>query len=260
MTKQLFLSLMILLITLPLFAFKSIENTRYVAAPQFALVDKSILTSGNLEIEDRRKMGTDIDNAEIKHYEAVIQNLKNLSDNMEMYEEATKTEKEDTMVDHDDASLFYDLGVSLNNAGMNRKAIGAYKKAIEINPNYIEAHYNLALSYLILNDTVAALKKYKLLKNLAPKMAENLYKQADFIASLNIFGGYVVQVGAYKTLDNANKIAEKLKSDYLYVYIDKLDNLNKVKILGINTKEEANLMIEEISKKFKFKPYLITEQ
>jgi tetratricopeptide (TPR) repeat protein len=260
MKKQLFLPLLILLITLPLFAFKSIENTPQKATSQFALVDKSILTSGNLEIDDKKIIGTDINNVEIKHSNAVIQKLESLVDNMEMHEEITKTEEEDTMVRHDDATLYYNLGISLNNSSMNKKAVEAYKKAIEINPNYIEAHYNLALSYLILNDKVAALEKYKQLKNIAPEMAENLYKHSAVIASLNILSGYVVQVGAYKSLDNANKIIEKLNSDYLYVYIDKTDNLNKVKIHGIKTKKEANLLIEEISGKFKFKPYLVTEQ
>lgn len=259
MKKQLFLSILILLITLPLFAFKSVENTQQIAIPQFALVDKSILTSGNLEIEDKKTIGTDIDNTAIKHYDADIQNNEGLSDNTEMYEEVTKTEKEDPMVGHDDASLYYNLGVSLNNASKNREAVEAYKKAIEINPNYIEAHYNLALSYLILNDKVAALEKYKLLKNLAPKLAENLYNHSVFMASSNILSGYVLQVGAFKTLDNANKIIDKLKSDYLYVYSDKIENLNKVKIHGIKTIKEVDLMIEEISEKFKLKPYLVKE-
>ena len=157
MKKQFFLSLLVLLITLPLFAFKAVENTQQIAIPQFELVDKSILTSGNLEIEYKKTMGTDMNN-----------------------EEVTKTEKEDSMVGHDDAR--------------------------------------------------------------------------------NILSGYVVQVGAYKTLDNANKIIEKLKSDYLYANIDKMDNLNKVKIHGIKTIKEANLIIEEINEKFKLNPYLVKEQ
>ncbi len=179
MKKQLFLSLLVLLITLPLFAFKAIENTQQKAITQFALVDKSILTSGNLEIEDIKTIETDIDNAAIKHYDTDIQNIERLSYNTEMYEEVTKTE-EDPIVEHDDAR--------------------------------------------------------------------------------NILSGHVVQVGAYKTLDNATKIIEKLKLDHLYVYIDKIDNWNKVKIYGIKTIQEANLIIEEINEKFKLTPYLVREQ
>ncbi len=70
MKKQLFLSLLVLLITLPLFAFKAVENIQQIAIPQFALVDKSILTSGNLEIEYKTTMRTDIDNAVIKNKHA----------------------------------------------------------------------------------------------------------------------------------------------------------------------------------------------
>lgn len=260
MKERSFLSLLIALITLPSFAFHFPENTQHIATPQFATVDKSILTSGNLETEDNKITGTDINEAEIKHYDAVIQNLESLPDNTDMHEELTEKDKEHAMVKYDDAGLYYHLGVSLNNAGMNKKAVEAYKKAIEINPDYIEAHYNLALSYLILNDKVAALEKYKQLKNLAPKIAENLYNYTAVIASLNILGGYVVQVGAYKSLDNAKKIIEKINSDYLYVYIDRIDNLNKVKIHGIKTIKEADLIIQEIREKIKLNPYVIKEQ
>ncbi len=179
MKNQLFLSLLVLLITFPLFAFKAIENTQQKAITQFALVDKSILTTGNFEIENKNTMETDIDNLVIKHYDTDIQNIEGLSDSTKTYEDLTKTE-EDPKVAHDDAK--------------------------------------------------------------------------------NILSGYVVQVGAYKTLDNANKLIEILKLDYLYAYIDKIDNLNKVKIHGIKTIKEANLIIEEINEKLKLKPYLLREQ
>lgn len=260
MKKQWLLSLPLLLIPLALFAFESNDAKQHLMIPQFALVDKSILTSGNLEIEDKGSIGARIYKQTIQHYDEDPQNPERLSGNKETNEEAAKTENDDSISGRNDASLYYNLGVSFNNAGMNKHAVEAYKKAIELNPDYIDAHYHLALSYLTLNDTDAAHKKYMQLKTLAPQIAENLHKHAAFLASSNILNGYIVQVGAYKDLNNANELVEKIKSDYLYVYIDKKNELNKVKIHGIKTKKDANLIIREISEKMNLKAYLVRKQ
>jgi tetratricopeptide (TPR) repeat protein len=42
-------------------------------------------------------------------------------------------------------------------SGMHRKAIEKYKEAIRIKPGFAAAHYNLAITYLILNERNAAL-------------------------------------------------------------------------------------------------------
>jgi len=179
MKEKVFLSLLVVLLSLPLFAFKVIENTQLKAIPQFVLVDKSILTSGNFDIEDNKTVEPDIDNVVIKHHDTDISDNGDVSDNTEMYEEVLGTERADPLAGNNDAE--------------------------------------------------------------------------------HISGGYVVQVGAYKSPDNAHKIFEKIRSDYLYAYIDRADNFNKVKIYGIQTLKEANLIIEEIHEKYRLTPYLLKE-
>jgi hypothetical protein len=144
------------------------------------LVDKSILTSGRFDIENRKTMEPDIENAVMEHHDTDIPRNEAVSDNTEMYDDVSRIERADSMTGYGD-----------------------------------EEH---------------------------------------------ISGGYVVQVGAYKTYDNAHKIFEELKSDYRYAYIDRADNFSKVKIYGIQTLKEANIIIEEIHEKYRLTPYLIKER
>jgi tetratricopeptide (TPR) repeat protein len=55
------------------------------------------------------------------------------------------------------------------------KAIEAFKQAIRINPNDAEAHYGLGMTYYVANDISSALEEYKILKNLNPELADELF-------------------------------------------------------------------------------------
>jgi hypothetical protein len=94
------MSLIVLFITLPLFAFKAIENTQQKSITQFDLVNKSILTSGNLEIENIKTIEAAKDMKITQDYDQDNQNSEGLTDNMEMYENVKKIE-EDLILDHD---------------------------------------------------------------------------------------------------------------------------------------------------------------
>jgi tetratricopeptide (TPR) repeat protein len=54
-------------------------------------------------------------------------------------------------------------------------AIEAFKQAIQIKPDYTGAHYNLGISYLILNNKSGALGEYNILKILDPRSANRLF-------------------------------------------------------------------------------------
>lgn len=68
---------------------------------------------------------------------------------------------------------------------------------------------------------------------------------------------YTIQIGAYRNINYANEIQEKLKAMNLYAHIEREDNFSKVRIAGIRTKEEVAFIIDEISYKFKLKPVLL---
>ena len=75
----------------------------------------------------------------------------------------------------EDAQEHNDLGLTYSKSGKHREAIKAFKEAILKKPDYVEAHYNLAVTYLILNDSKAALREHNVLKNLDQERAIQLF-------------------------------------------------------------------------------------
>jgi len=55
------------------------------------------------------------------------------------------------------------------------EAIEACKQAIRIEPDDVDTHYNLGLTYLILGDNGSALDEYKILKDLDQDSANKLF-------------------------------------------------------------------------------------
>ena len=53
--------------------------------------------------------------------------------------------------------------------------IESYKQAIRIGPDEADAHYNLGIAYLSLNDRGSAMEQYKILKKLDTEMANELF-------------------------------------------------------------------------------------
>ena len=73
----------------------------------------------------------------------------------------------------------YDLGydglaVTLSKSRRAREAIPLHQKAISLNPKEPSYYYNLALSYLILGETEKALEQQKILRDIAPEVANQL--------------------------------------------------------------------------------------
>jgi tetratricopeptide (TPR) repeat protein len=75
----------------------------------------------------------------------------------------------------DSAQTHNDVGLAYGKLGKHRDAIKAFKEAILKKPDYAEAHYNLAITYLILKDENGALREYSVLKNLNQKKAATLF-------------------------------------------------------------------------------------
>lgn len=75
----------------------------------------------------------------------------------------------------DDATAHYNLGGAYGALGRYQEAVEALKQAIRLKPDYAKAHYNLGVAYLILGDRGAALEEFRLLKDLDPGLATNLF-------------------------------------------------------------------------------------
>ncbi len=157
----------------------------------------------------------------------------------------------------DSASDHFDRGVAFDNSGMYSEAIKSYKRAIMIKPDYSEAYYNLAFSYLMSNDVDSAHEEYMLLKEISPQKADDLYNKALLMVRSNPDNKYVIQVGAFRYIKNADALLDKLKANYLHAQIEIEDGFSKVRIFGMKNKEEADLMMKDIRDKFKISPFLV---
>jgi len=78
-------------------------------------------------------------------------------------------------VQSDSAHTYNDVGLAYGKLGKHRDAVKAFREAILKKPDYAEAHYNLAITYLILKDTKAALREYDVLKHLDYEKAIQLF-------------------------------------------------------------------------------------
>jgi tetratricopeptide (TPR) repeat protein len=92
-----------------------------------------------------------------------------------MYKEAIESYKQAIRIKPDDAEAHLNLGVSYAKLGMYRESIEACLQAIRIKPDYADAHYGLGVIYFIFNDRGSALEQYKILKDLDPEKANELF-------------------------------------------------------------------------------------
>ncbi len=67
------------------------------------------------------------------------------------------------------------LGSAYASAGMHKEAASAYKAAIRLEPDNPLAHFGLGKAYASMNERAPALEEYKVLKNLSPKLADELF-------------------------------------------------------------------------------------
>ena len=80
-------------------------------------------------------------------------------------------------INPDDLEAHYNLGYAYYESGLYKKAINAFKQAIRINPDDAVVHFGLGLVYVSLNDKGSALEQYKVLKSLDPERANKLYDE-----------------------------------------------------------------------------------
>lgn len=73
------------------------------------------------------------------------------------------------------AEYWFYVGYCYGESGMYKEAIEDFKQAIGIKPDDADAHFFLCGAYLVLNDRVPALEQYKILKDLDPEKANELF-------------------------------------------------------------------------------------
>ena len=133
------------------------------------------------------------------------------------------------LVDPKNPLLYFALGTALQSLGENEDAKNAYLKAIELNPDYFDAHNNLASMYIDESNSLidkmnklgsgsSAQKKYSSLKKkrdalyaqVIPHLEECVRLQPDNITMLNYLKKMYYSVGDVKNTKRIGKIIDSL--------------------------------------------------
>jgi len=70
---------------------------------------------------------------------------------------------------------YHALGLSYSRNSRYQEAIEAFKECIRINPDNVEAHLNLGIAFITMEDKKAALQQYTILKTLDTEQANKLF-------------------------------------------------------------------------------------
>ncbi len=115
-----------------------------------------------------------------------------------------------------DAKLQYNKGVDYWKLGQLEQSVSCFKNAIDLDPNYIDAYYNLGLLLQYLKQEEEALTVFKQIMIRKPDDYEAAYKAAELSKSLgqNDKAKMYLDLIPKDTLvgDKANKLASTLKS------------------------------------------------
>jgi len=180
------------------------------------------------------------------------------SETPETVEEAVK---ETAVEEIKGPEAYIKLAAAYSNEGKYKDALGAYKKASGmLASDDPEIHYNLGLTYLMLDDRDSALKEYKILKGKDLLRADTLYRKTVEKILSEKDNEFTVQVAAYKNINYAYKTIKRLQKNYIHAYIKKENNFNKVRVPGIKTRKDGEAMIKELRKTFGLRAVLLNAQ
>lgn len=136
----------------------------------------------------------------------------------------------------DDAADLYNEAIDLFKQEETQKSIECFEKAIKLNPEFYEAHYNLAQILMLLDKNEEALKPLKAILELKPNDSETLYN----IGKIQYKRGYLSNAHSYLQKIPAN--APQYESAKLL--INKIEKRQKELNLENLIKERKNLYDE----------------
>ncbi len=147
-------------------------------------------------------------------------------------------------VPSNEAKLQYNQGVDYYKIGQYDQAMAAFRQAISLDPNYIDAYYNLGSILEYLRQDEAALAVFKQIMVRKPDDYESVYKAANLSYKL----GFTDKVKTYLSLippessvyASAQALASNLNTDMQTIKSEKAKEVNPPKI------EQTNGMYNDI--------------
>lgn len=147
-----------------------------------------------------------------------------------------------------DAKLQYNKGIDYYQLGQFEESASCFKKAIELDPNYIDAYYNLGSILEYLKQDEAALTVFKQIILRKPDDYESVYKAASLSKKL----GETEKAKMYLTLiptdtmigQRAKQLADSMGTDMATVKAEQTEPKNYEEAVSQNTN---NGMYNDIS-------------
>ncbi len=116
-----------------------------------------------------------------------------------------------------EAKLEYNQGVDFFKASQYDRSIGAFRRAIELDPNYVDAYYNLGTILEYLNRDDEALSVFKQIIVRKPDDYESVFKAASLSSKLGQYDNakkYLSLIPANSSVyESAQKIAQNMGTD-----------------------------------------------
>ena len=123
-----------------------------------------------------------------------------------------------------EAKLEYNQGIDYYKSGQYDRSMGAFRRAIALDPNYIDAYYNLGSILEFLRQNDAALDVFKQIIVRKPDDYESLYKASNLSYKLGNFDNakkYLSLIPANSTVyTQAQELAQKMGTDIQTIKAD----------------------------------------
>jgi tetratricopeptide (TPR) repeat protein len=130
------------------------------------------------------------------------------------YDEAITWYKQAIALDPDSVDANYNLGVVYSNKGMHDESIAAYNRVITINPGHAQAHNNLGSAYEKKGMADKALSEYEKAAAADPYLAPALYNLGKFYLARGSFGRAAEYLHQAGILFNKSKNKEWAQKSY----------------------------------------------
>ncbi len=264
MGKRLLLCLLMSLTVLPALSFTSAGATRNKNIPGVALV----IPSKHAETAEK-KTATGPEDADIYYNLGVTLGREG------KYKEAAEAYEKAISIRPDYAEAHYNQGFAYNELGMYKEAEHAFRQAVRIKPGLADtappvneepkdAAPAAGEAGEPEKDTAAPPVKETPVAQVKESPAPRVKETEDTKAGGDTrmmppqeHSKYIVQVGAFRNIDYANELVEKLKPYYQYVYIEREGSFNKVRIPGIETRKQGDAVMRALKEKLRLRSFLL---
>jgi tetratricopeptide (TPR) repeat protein len=210
---------------------------------------------GEKKIHEQKKLNKEVKGV-LKGTEKDVASLRGKNDTQ-------KIAHHDKTIETLSAEEWFEKGLALGKAKKYKEEIKAYKQAIKLKPDYANAHYNLGLTYLILNDNDSAIEEFRILKALKPQSVDNLYESTVLRASLDKVKKqkaddqnasqiiYTIQTGSFIEIERARKEFESIhqglnEKELNYLRIEKVGGFYSVRLGKFEDYASADIFLKTV--------------